>query len=348
MSYRIGIIGCGTMGRSHVRTYDAIERADVVANVDMVADAASAFANEHGTTAYTDHEAMLAEEELDVVSVCTWHSTHAELTIAACEAGVSGVILEKPMATNMGETRDILDAAERNDVALIVSHQRRHDPVHEETRAAIQDGAIGQPQLVRVGYRNGLLNWGTHLIDMARYVLGDPEPAWVSGHVERRTDRYERELAIEDNCTGTVAFEDGSRLIVEMDVPDPDVTDTRLQFYGNRGVCELALGSTATVTSIDGTRELAPEGDRGNRHAMTEEFFDLLDGERTDHRCLGNHAAPTMEIMMGLYESARTRQLVEFPLRTRANPLALLIEEELPPEYPGGYDIRLPYKSIRD
>ena len=348
MSYRIGIIGCGTMGRSHARTYAAIDRADVVANVDMIPDAAMAFSDKYGTSVYTDYEEMLAQEDLDVVSVCTWHSTHAKLTITACESGVSGIILEKPMATNMGETWDILDAAERNDVALIVSHQRRHDPVHEGLRSRIADGAIGSPRLARVGYRNGLLNWGTHLIDMARYILGDPTPAWVSGHVERLTDRYERELAIEDNCTATVAFEDGTRLVVEMDVPGPDATDTRLQFYGDRGVCDLALGSSATITSIDGTTEFAPESDRGNRQGMTEDFFDLLDGERDDHRCLGERAAPTMEIMMGIYEAARTRTIVEFPMQTRVNPLERLIDEALPPQYPGDYDIRLPYRSIRD
>ena len=346
--YAVGIIGCGGMGRSHARVYDAVDATEVVAAVDMNPDAVAAFAEEHGTEAYESHEEMLAAEHLDVVSICTWHSTHARLAVDACEAGVDGIVLEKPMATNMGETWDILDAVERNDVNLIVSHQRRHDPVHERMRELVGEGAIGDPQLIRVGYRAGLLNWGTHLIDLGRYVMDDPAPAWVSGHVERRTDRYERQLPIEDACTGVIAFENGARLVIEMDVPEPDVTDTRVQIYGSRGVGEVELGTAATVTNVDGTVEHTPTQEWGTRRAMIEEFVELLDGDRDAHRCAGTGAADVMEIMMGLYESARRREVIEFPLETRANPLDLLIEKELPPEYPGAYDIRLPYQSLRE
>lgn len=68
---------------------------------------------------YSDHETLFRTEPLDIVSVRTWHGTHARIAIDACEAGVH-VLREKPIATSLGETEDMLDAANRNDVRLVV------------------------------------------------------------------------------------------------------------------------------------------------------------------------------------------------------------------------------------
>lgn len=348
-SYEVGIIGCGWMGEAHAQTFAKVPEFEVVAAADFDEDSLTQLADDYDVAGtYESHAEMLAEESLDVVSICTWHGTHANLTIDACEAGVSGVLCEKPMATNMGEVRDMLDAADRNDVALTIAHQRRYTPVHERVQEVIGDGAVGEPQVVRTGHGHGLLNWGTHLIDLGRYFLGDPDPVWVAGHVERETDRYERGQPIEDRCVGVIAFEGGARLVIEQDVPGPDATENLLQLYGSRGVMDLDLGRSATVTSPDGIDEYAPEADREDRLPLVEEFVELMEGDRTDHRCSGDAAARTMEIMMGLYESVRTHQLVELPVQTRDNPLEVLIDEDLPPTYPGRYDIRIPYESVRD
>src|SRR5437667_193472 len=78
---------------------------------------------------------------------------------------------------------------------------------------------IGKPTLLRSGPEGGLLNNGTHAIDLARFLLGDPAALWVIGQVERRTDRYERGHPIEDRCAGLIGFEGGARLVIESDMP---------------------------------------------------------------------------------------------------------------------------------
>lgn len=346
--YTVGVVGCGGMGHSHAESYREHDRTTVVAAADMDEGARAAFAEEFGAETFEDHSALLAGADVDVVSVCTWHSTHAEIVVDACEAGVAGVLCEKPMATSLGEAEDMLDAAERNGTKLTVSHQRRFDPVHETARELVAAGAVGEPRSVTGRQSGGLLNWGTHVIDMARYLLGDPDYEWAMGQVERRSDRHERALAVEDRCVGHLCFDSGTRMTYESDMPDPDFDGPMIQVSGTEGVLNLDLGSSVTVTNADGTSEHAPEGERDNRARYLDEFVAWLDGDREGHRCDGAAGVAVMESMMALYESARTRGVVEAPLETRSNPLLVMIEDgDLPVEQPGAYDIRLPYASVR-
>lgn len=338
------------MGRSHAIQYQRHDRTDVVAVADLDGDARSELADEFDVPGtYEDHTAMLADGGLDVVSICTWHSTHAEIAISAAEAGIDGIICEKPMATSLGESRDMLDAADRNDAKLAVSTQRRFDPVHETARDLIANGAIGTPRAVTAQKGGGLLNWGTHIVDITRYILGDPDYEWVMGQVERRTDRYERGLEVEDRCVGQICFEGGARMTYEGDMPGPDFDDVTIHFSGSDGVLELDLGSSITVVTESGTEEHTPSSDMSDRSAFLAAFVEWLDGDREDHRCSGPRAGVVVEVLMALYESARTGGVVEAPLHTRANPLKQMIETgDLPVEYPGRYDIRLPHGSVRD
>jgi predicted dehydrogenase len=348
-TYAVGVVGCGGMGHAHATTYDTHERTEVVAAADLDDEARTAFAEEFDVDAtYEDHAAMLAAEDLDVVSVCTLHSTHAALTVDAAEAGVDGVFCEKPMATSLGEAEDMVDAAERNGVKLTVGHQRRFDPVHERARDLVADGAIGEVESVAARKSGGLLNWGTHMVDLTRFVLGDPDHEWVFGQFERTTDRYERGEPIEDRCLGQVAFESGARLTLETDTPGPAAGEGDLRVYGSGGVLSIDLGSSVTVVNEDGRSEYAPDAERRGRLAYVDQFLAWLDGDRDDHRCSGARALDTMEILMSVYESRRTGGVVHAPLETRASPLKEMLESgDLPLETPGKYDIRLPYASVR-
>jgi predicted dehydrogenase len=346
----VGIVGCGTMGQAHARTYRAHDRTNVVAAADFDEDALETFRTEHDIpSGYETHADMLAGEDLDLVSVCTLHSSHAGIVIDTAETGVEGIWCEKPLATSMGETRDILDAVDRNDVKLTVGHQRRFHPVHEKTRKLIAEGAIGEPQTVTGRRENGLLNWGTHIIDIVRFVLGDPAVEWVMGQVERQTDRHERGLAIEDRCLGHICFDDGTRLTYESDMPDPEIGESTIQIQGTRGSIDLDLCSSATVTNDSGTEVYDSSlGNDGMWAAYLDTHLAWLDNERDGHRCDGDQAEQVMEAMMGIYESARTGGVVETPMQTRANPLECMIDDgDIPVEHPGAYDIRLPYGSVR-
>ena len=108
--FRVGIIGCGRpwksegasgfgMAHFHAHGYTASADATIVALADINLDNARAFQAMHGgERIYTDYQQMLAREQLDIVSICTWPHHHAPMVIAAAEAGVKAIHCEKPMA----------------------------------------------------------------------------------------------------------------------------------------------------------------------------------------------------------------------------------------------------------
>lgn len=138
------------------------------------------------------------------------------------------------------------------------------------------------------------------------------------GQVERRTDRYEGGLAVEDRCVGQICFSDGTRMTYESDILAPDVPDSTIQIKGSSGTIDVDLDSAVTVTDGTGMRTYEPDpAFRGLYDLYFGAHVAWLDGEQNEHRCAAVKGHSVVEIMMGIYESARTRGVAEAPIRTR-------------------------------
>lgn len=341
-TYRVGVIGCGGMGRAHARSWRGTGRAEVVTASDINPDSAAKFAEELSLpTHYTDFGEMCDKEELDIVSITTWQSVRAEPTIAAAESGVLGVITEKPMAASVGDARAMMDACEKSGTKLVVGHQRRFSAQNCEARRLIQEGAIGKPQAMLRRDGHGLLNRGTHEIDEMRYILGDPDPLWLIAQVARKTDRWERRVRCEDLCMAELCFEGGIRGVYESDLPGPGLRGDAV--YGDDG--QLRRGSDGTIELLNsktaGWQQIKPRQGEPNQYS---EMLAWLEGDIEEHRNAGRHGLCTIEILMAFYESLRIQGVVTFPLTTEPNPLDLLVEGgKLPVFVEGRYDIRAPF-----
>ena len=347
-TYRVGIIGCGVMGRSHSRAYAQNPRTTLVAAMDRFEESARNLAEEFSIpSVYTDYDKMLSKEELDIVSIATWQSVCAEITIAAAEAGVKGILSEKPMSASLGEADDMIEACERNGALLAIGHHGRFDPINVHMRKLVAEGAIGQPTLLYCTGVAGLLNRGSHAVDYMRYILRDPETLWVIGNAARETDKWERRVHCEDLCMGLICFEDGTRGIYESEMPEPGVPAATWypSIYGTEGQIKTNYDDRPKDPVIllsnnksTGWQEIRAQGDGRNQF---QELIDWMEGKIEEHRGSGRQARYTMEIMMAIYESSRIRDVVEMPLRTRENPLKLMVEDgTLPVLKPGRYDIR--------
>jgi predicted dehydrogenase len=347
--YRVGVVGCGGMGRSHTKAWSAHPRAEVVAVADIDQEAATALADENGIAAvYADYHDLLAQESVDIVSVPTWQGVRAEVTVAAAEAGVQGVFGEKPIAAAVGEADDMIAACDKAGTKLAIGHQRRFTPGLNEIRRLVAAGAIGEPTMVhhRAKANAGLLNTGTHAIDSWRYLLGDPRPLWVIGNTARTTDRWERRSPCEDLCMGLVCFEGGARGVYEGDLPEPGVPMAVV--YGTEGQIQAESGGVRPSGQVllqnndrAGWQEIEPPPVEVTQY---DEFVAWLDGDIEEHRSSGVQARYTLEIMMAIYESLRIRGVVELPLTTRECPLDLMIDDgTLPVREAGRYDLRAPF-----
>jgi predicted dehydrogenase len=343
--YRVAIIGCGGMGRSHARAFQNHPRTEVVAAMDINPDAVNRLAEEYSVPGvYLDRKKMFEKENLDIVDVCTWQSVRAEITIDAAEStDVVGIFGEKPMCASYGEALDMIEACEKKGIKLAIGHQRRFNPRNTEARRLIQEGAIGKPQAMLRRDGQGLLNRGTHELDEMCYILGDPTPLWVIGQASRETDKWERRVRCEDLCMGLICFEGGVRGIYESDLPEPGLRGDVV--YGTDGILRRGGRDTEGVMVLNNKetewQTIKPREPETNQY---QEFIDWLDGKIETHRNNGRRAAVAMELMMAIYESLRIKNVVMLPLKTRENPLDLMVEDDtLPVLKPGRYDIRAPF-----
>ena len=115
------------MAHPHYKGFTATNRVKLVAIADTDDDHAQRFLKDYDENAkiYHDYHAMLAEAKPELVSITTWPHLHAEMTVAACEAGVRAVHCEKPMATTWADAKRMKAAADANGTILTFNHQRR-------------------------------------------------------------------------------------------------------------------------------------------------------------------------------------------------------------------------------
>jgi predicted dehydrogenase len=348
-TYRVGIIGCGSIAQAHAHGWTECEHTELVALADVTPAARQEFGERFGIAPerrYPDMREMLDREALDIVSVCLWHGQHAEAVVAAAARKPKLILCEKPMATSLGEAEQMLIAARRNGVKLAIGHQRRFLSGWNEARRLVAEGAIGRPLRLWSIVADGLLNWGTHTIDLMRFVMGDPAATAVVGSVQRGTDRYERALRIEDSCAGLIIFENGARATIESDLAPRELASINCTFYGSEGVLEVDENTVRLMNATTSGWQTISEGRsspsfRNAFVGQAEGLVDWIEGRVEDYRGEGSKAYAVLEIMMALYESARLKEVTRLPLATRVNPLDLMVESgDLPVTRPGKYDIR--------
>lgn len=354
MNYRIGIVGCGGQGKAHAREWEQLENCSVVAVSDPLPEPL-AYMAKHFPQArqYPDFRALLAAEELDILSIATWPDAHCEPTIMAAQRGVH-VFCEKPMALDLRECDAMLEACDQHDVALVISHNRRNDPHYDKAKALIEEGLIGRvcrahaaDKGYEVGY--GLMNIGTHIFDGLRSFFGDARS--VLGHLT--VDG--RELEPGDinpqgpRGTGWVAgkegvvllsFEQGPVAVVEW---DPEVNRFGVEIIGETG--RLAFlspghelyhlpGPQITTANHDQWRkiELTPEENpydypaRSTREKMLREMLAWIEGGPA-HCSDGRAGRAAVEIIMAAYWSQIKRGWVDLPLAETRHPLEIWREQ---------------------
>lgn len=208
---------------------------------------------------YGDYREMLERERLDFVAVCPrWPDVHAEMVIAAADAGVKGIFCEKPFARTLADADAMLKACGRAGTRVAVAH-RRANPYEQRAKAMVEEGAIGELQSLRgqgkCDHRSGaqdLMVLGTHMMDSMRYVAGSGV-AWASGHVTQdgrdvtvddiRDGDEEIGLVAGNGVYATYTFENGVTASFEsqpVDMP-PGGSSSLFGFeaYGTRGIISV-------------------------------------------------------------------------------------------------------------
>lgn len=243
---RVGIIGAGGIATAaHVPGYQALgDQVELAAVADVNVDRAREVAARFGFRgSYQDYHVMLEREALDVVSVCTPNKFHAPATIAALRAGCH-VLCEKPPATSAAEAQAMRDAALETGRVLTFGFHVRHSAQAQAAYRFVAAGDLGELYAGRVTAlrRRGIPSWGAftnkdlqgggplvdigvHMLDLALWLMGYPEPQTVLGATFRKLgtrpgvapwgpwdwEHYD----VEDMALGMIRFASGASLLVE-------------------------------------------------------------------------------------------------------------------------------------
>ncbi len=229
----VGLLGYNFMGKAHSNAFHKFPHIfwPPTAHVRLVAicgrteAAVAEAARRYGFEGYyTDWRDLVADERVTLFDNAAWHSAHVEPCIAAAEAG-KHVLCEKPLATNATDARRMLEAVQRAGVKHMIVFNYRFSPAVRLAREIIADGHLGRIHLLRIRYlqdhqanaekslpfkREGksgvLLGLGSHVIDLARFLVG--EPVSVSGLLTTFTG--ERPISDDDAFVANVAFQSGA------------------------------------------------------------------------------------------------------------------------------------------
>jgi predicted dehydrogenase len=206
----IAIIGCGLIGQKRAKT---LKNACLTVCVDHIREKADALAKQHpGCIALTDWREAIAHKDVDIIIISTLHATLAEIGLAATEAG-KHILVEKPAGRRANELDPIITAAKKNNTLIRVGFNHRYHRAFRKARELVDENALGDLMFIRARYGHGgrigydkewraqpelsgggeLIDQGVHLIDLARWFLGDFTD--IQGHAHT----YYWDMPVDDN-----------------------------------------------------------------------------------------------------------------------------------------------------
>ncbi len=261
--YNVGIIGAGRIGKLHAENLvHCVPQANVVAIADVFADNIKEWANDLGIEkVYSDYHDILNDKDVEVVLICSPTNTHSQITIEAANAG-KHIFCEKPIYYDLNKIHAALDAVKKAGVTFQVGFNRRFDHNFSAVRKAVQDGKIGDVNIVKVTSRDpnppsidyvkvsgGLfLDMMIHDFDMMRYLSGsEVEEVFAAGAV--LVDPAIGEAGDIDTAIVTLKFKNGALGVIDNSRKAAYGYDQRVEVFGSKG-CVTVKNDTDNSTEI--------------------------------------------------------------------------------------------------
>jgi UDP-N-acetylglucosamine 3-dehydrogenase len=330
--FRVAVIGAGFMGSMHASIYANEPRAELVAVVDRDIDRATALAGELGkdVKAYTSHLDLLADEELDLVSICTPDHLHLEPALAIAAKGIN-LFVEKPIASTMEDAAKIVESCKAAGVKLGVGYLLRFDPRYYKARELITSGKIGTPIHI-YARRNSARTEGpkryggtlplalhvtVHDVDMVLWMLEGQTPKSVYA---QQTDILLGDLGTQDTIAAIVRFSGGTVVTFESAWSLPagarHMIDARMELIGTEGSFEVQCGDSGLYFADNQTsREIDTQHwpiieNRvgGDLRLQLASVLEWLDGGPSQVAS-GEEAIRSLELTRALIRSAETGEV---------------------------------------
>jgi len=315
---KIGIVGSGNRSQPHAQVFQSLEGTELVGFCDVVIqkakEKAEAFGLNPETAAETDYRQFVRRDDIDAVSICSSSNVHAEIAIAAAQAG-KHILAEKPMAQTLAQCDEMIEAAHANDVVLAVVFQNRFHRDNLRIKLLIESGRMGHIMIVRE------FGWTIHSFDLFR---------WLFGPVSRVSAEWDGDGQIyRDALFSMLRFESGIIGYTQSSprqVFDPPCseTDHGIMIVGEKLYLFIKLWGHEIVFEgqdkdyLAETKEwmesLYTETDYdGSLTNIVEDFLNAVNNG-TKPRVNGEEGRQSIELTTGIHKAALIHQAVSFPI----------------------------------
>ncbi len=343
--FGFGIVGCGLVSQFHGDAVTAIDEATVVAAADLDEERLSEFCGEYGCEESTFDD-MLDDDRIDVITVLTPNAYHAQFAVPAMEAG-KHVIIEKPPEMTLEKCDEMIAARDENDVQCAISLQVRFRKPIEAIKEAIDSGRFG-----RMLQGDAYMKWfrpteyyfqddwrskreegagvtiqhAFHYIDLLHHLMGEVDSV--------RSFMYNLahpEVELEDTVLSFLDYESGAKGVLQGSTALYPGTDVRIEVNGEDGTAIMQGERITTWEFKDeqpedeeirkiGSGEIKTAAGGAADFAYFEHMYmvqDMLDAIKNggEPRVTLESARGSLEIALGMYESADNDELVHLPLQ---------------------------------
>jgi predicted dehydrogenase len=348
MSVGFGIIGCGNIADFHARAIADLPDATLVGATSRSSDSAARFASQHGCAFFDSVEALVDSDSIDAVSVCTPSGAHLEPAVLAAAAG-KHVVVEKPLEITVERCDRLIAACRDHGVLLSTIFQSRFHDASRHLKSAVQQGRFGQLALANAYvkwfrtqeyYDSGawrgtwqldgggaLMNQAIHNVDLLQWIMGPIQEitAFTATLAHQRID-------VEDTAVACLRFANGALGTIEATTSAWPGSLKRLEIYGSGGSAVVEDEDIRKWEFVDATAEDEQLRNQYQSRNQTsggaadplaidysghrEQFRNIVEAieDRAALAVDGPEARKSVEIICGIYESARRRQTVRLPL----------------------------------
>jgi UDP-N-acetyl-2-amino-2-deoxyglucuronate dehydrogenase len=337
---RVALAGCGRISRNHFDAIAKIDGLQLAAVCDSAPERATEAGQRFGVPAFESFDEMIASVACDAVSLCTPSGLHPKHGILAARAG-KHVICEKPMAITLDDADALVRECDEAGVQLFVVKQNRLNPAIQLLRRAIDRGRFGRIYLANTTVRwtrpqeyydqapwrgtwefdgGAIMNQASHYVDLIQWLVGPVES------VMAKTATLARRIEAEDTGIAVLRFRSGALGVIEVTMLTyPRNLEGSITILGERGT--VKVGGTAvnrveqwTFADYDDDDKLVesaatnPPTVYGFGHeGYYRNVLAVLRGQakaETD----GRAGRKSLELILGIYESAKTGRDVSLPL----------------------------------
>ncbi|MEO6447335.1 MAG: Gfo/Idh/MocA family oxidoreductase [Gemmatimonadaceae bacterium] len=340
---RIAVVGCGRISKNHCEAIGKVAELQLVGVCDVVEERAREAGTREQVPWYTSYATMLEESRCDIVAVCTPSGMHPAHGMQAARAG-KHVVCEKPMAITLTSADELVQACDDAGVQLFVVKQNRLNPPIQLLKRAIDKGRFGRLYMANTTVRwtrpqdyydqaswrgtwefdgGAFMNQASHYVDLIQWLVGPVES------IMAKTATLARRIETEDSGVALLKFRSGTLGVIEVTMLTyPRNLEGSITLLGEKGT--VKIGGTAVnkvetwqFADYDDDDKLvesttySPTSVYGNGHeGYYRNVLAVLRGEATPDTD-GRAGRKSLELILGIYESAKTGHEVPLPLRAR-------------------------------